>query len=204
VLEGDAVPGAIRPRRSCRGYRRGCAGRARLGRVLRRFRHGIVLAPRYTPARPFITRRKRAAISSRKWWRPPSTRFFPPRPRRSRLGRPGEDPGVEDRVAGLARKRRVVSVERDEVGDAPGDRCPATARRAPGRRRPRPRRTARGRSTAGRGQHVAGAVARRCEYSSWRNSSATPISTLESEPTPKRPPAQETGAGRCRRRDWPR
>ena len=28
----------------------------------------------------------------------------------------------------------------------------------------------------------------RCEYSSWRSSSATPISTLESEPMPKRPP----------------
>ncbi len=31
--------------------------------------------------------------------------------------------------------------------------------------------------------------ARRCEYSSWRNSSATPIRTLESEPMPNRPPA---------------
>ena len=36
--------------------------------------------------------------------------------------------------------------------------------------------------------------ARRCEYSSCRNSSATPISTLESEPMPKRPPCVEEAA----------
>ena len=41
---------------------------------------------------------------------------------------------------------------------------------------------------AGRARCARG-CARRCEYSSWRNSSATPISTLESEPMPKRPPA---------------
>ena len=62
-------------------------------------------------------------------------------------------------------------------------------RRAPCCRRPAPRRTARVRST---GRAAASTLrarwARRCEYSSWRSSSGRPISTLESEPMPKRPP----------------
>ena len=48
---------------------------------------------------------------------------------------------------------------------------------------------------AGRGQaRCARGRASRCEYSSWRSSSATPISTLESEPMPKRPPCVEEAA----------
>ena len=102
----------------------------------------------------------------------------------------GEDPGVEDGVAA-------------SCPPASDGRHPAK----PGRRRGLPRcRRARRRvprrrlSSASSNSRrpvepltlpstLRSRCARRCEYSSWRSSSATPISTLESEPMPKRPPA---------------
>ena len=61
----------------------------------------------------------------------------------------------------------------------------------PPRERAIEQRAARRRARRRSPRHCARDAARRCEYSSWRNSSAAPIRTLESEPTPKRPPSAE-------------
>ncbi len=89
----------------------------------------------------------------------------------------------------LAGKRRMGGVERHEIGRRAGGDAATARRRARRCRRRAPRRTARvpssrrrppahcGRDGRGAANIRAGAIRRR-----------TPISTFESEPTPKRPP----------------
>ena len=99
----------------------------------------------------------RSAMASRRIWRPP----IPPCARRSTRCRPGavgEDPGIEDRVAGFAGNRRMRSIQRNEAGGVAGSNAgrPATKRLvAAGKRSVEQRAAVR---AAGRRQHIALAV----------------------------------------------
>ena len=80
----------------------------------------------------------------------------------------------------LAGERRMAGVERNEVGGAPAAMPARPGAECRGCRLPAPRRTAaRPVEPLARPSTLRSRCARRCEYSSWRSSSATPISTLE-------------------------
>ena len=125
--------------------------------------------------------------------------FSAPDPDAIDAGPVGKHPGVEDGVAGLAGERSACDGSSETKSAAPPSARPLRAEhRVPCRRRQGPRRTARVRWTGrarparcarggtGAANIRAGAIRR-----------GKPISTLESEPMPKRPPfARKSGAGK--------